>query len=151
MAASSSTIRIEPGETKSSRPEDMRLMVASGTDGLSHQGELHGEGRALSGRALDANFSGVLLDDAVSDRKPQPGAATVAGLGFVLGGEERIVDAGDVFLRDARAGVGDLYLHVVPVAGCDLECAAGGHGVFGVEEQVEENLLEFAGVAVDGR
>ncbi len=29
--------------------------------------------------------------------------------------------------------------------------AAAGHGVFGVEQQVEKDLLQLAGVAVDGR
>ena len=82
-------------------------MVASGTDSLSDQGELHDERGAAAGRAVDANLAGVLLNDSVGHRESQSGAAAVTGLRLVLGGEERIVDAMNVFLRDAGAGVGD--------------------------------------------
>ena len=52
------------------------------------------------GRALHADLAGMFLDDAVGHRQSQPGSPGVAGLGLVLGGEEWIVDAMDVFLRN---------------------------------------------------
>ena len=33
----------------------------------------------------------------------------------------------------------------------DAQAPAAGHGVLGVQQQVEEDLLQLAGVAVDGR
>src|SRR5271157_1829073 len=107
MAASSSTIRIDPSEENSSRPGTVRLRAVSGIDCLPHQGEFHDEGGAHPGLAVHADFSGVLLNDAVGHGKTQPGAAAVAGLGLrlVLGSEKWIVDAMNVFLRNARAGV----------------------------------------------
>ena len=57
--------------------------------------------------ALDMNFAGVFLNDAVGDQRPRPGAAPVTGLGGGLGSKEGIVDALEVLGRDAAAGVGD--------------------------------------------
>ena len=53
----------------------------------------------------------MLLDDAVSDGQAQARAALLALLRSGLGGEERIVDALNVFLRDSAAGVGDAHAH----------------------------------------
>ena len=33
----------------------------------------------------------------------------------------------------------------------DAQAPAAGHGFFGVQQQVEKDLLQFAGIAVDGR
>ena len=33
----------------------------------------------------------------------------------------------------------------------DAQAAAAGHGFLGVQQQIEEDLLQLAGVAVDGR
>ena len=106
--------------------------------------------------ALDMNLAGMLLDDAVGDGKTQAGAAAVAGFGHGLGGEKRIVDALEVLGSDAGAGVGDQGRDV---AECPFELrfggypqpAAVGHGFFGVEQQIEKDLLQLAGVAVDRR
>src|SRR5271169_4448724 len=151
MAASSSMISTEPIELVSSRPVAVRLMVASGIDDLSYHREFHGERCALSRRTLYVDLSGVFLNDAVGYRQPQAGAAGMAGLGFGLGGEKRIVDAMNVFLRDAAAGVRHRDADVVPVARGDGERASRGHGVFRVEEQVQEDLLQLSGVAEDRR
>src|SRR5208282_913190 len=108
-------IRTEPSEENSARAGAIRLMAVSGIDRLPHQGEFHREGSALAGLAVHTDLPGVLLNDAVGHGKPQPGATTVAGfrLGLVLGGEKRIVDAVNMFLRDARTGVGNYHLHLV--------------------------------------
>src|SRR5271157_6053844 len=116
MAASSSMISTEPRAPVCSRPVSMRLIMASGIDDLPHHGEFHGERRAVARRALDVDLAGVFLNDAVGHRQPQPGTAGIAGLGLRLGGEERVVDAMNVFLRDAAARVRYGHAHVVPVA-----------------------------------
>ena len=71
--------------------------------------------------------------------------------GHVLGGEKRIVDALQVLGRDAGAGIGDDGLNVAVDQRSDAQTPAAGHGIFGVQQQVEKDLLQFAGVAVDGR
>ena len=70
---------------------------------------------------------------------------------MVLGGEEGIVDALEMLGRNAGAGVGNHRLHVAIDERGHAQAAAAGHGVFGVEQQVEKDLLQLAGVAVDGR
>ena len=104
---------------------------------------------ACADRAFDMDFAGVLLNDAVADREAEAGAAFVAGQG--LGGEERIVDALEMLGSDAGTGVGDKGFDVAVDQSNDAQAPASGHGVFGVQEQVEEDLLQLAGVAVDGR
>ena len=53
--------------------------------------------------------------------------------------------------RNAGAGVGNDGLHVAVEQRGHAHAPAAGHGFFGVEKQVQEDLLQFAGVAVDGR
>src|SRR5579875_174056 len=151
MAASSSTINTEPTEAGLSPPSSLRLATTSSTDCLSDQRKFHDEGGAAAGGAVHADFAGVLLDDAIGDGKTQPGAAAVAGCRLAFGGEERIVDTMDVLLGNAAAGVRNPHLHVMTVVGADGQRAAARHGVLGVQEQVQEHLLQLAGVAVDCR
>src|SRR5215469_3616897 len=147
MAASSSMMSTVPMENDSSRPAAYRLIIASGIDDLSDHGEFHGEGCAVAGRAVDVDLAGMLLNDAVGHGKTQTGATAVSALGLALRGEERIIDAVDVLLRNAAARIRDDDTHIVTVAGGDSQRSAGRHGVFCVEEQVQENLLQLAGVA----
>ena len=53
------------------------------------------------GRLSTADFAGVFLNNSVGHRQPKSGALALAFLRAVLGGEEWIVDALDMFLRDA--------------------------------------------------
>src|SRR2546426_10294626 len=64
-------------------------------------GESDAEGGAAAGGAFDADVAGGFLNDAVRDGQAQAGAAPDA-----FGGVERVVDLGNVFRRDADAGVG---------------------------------------------
>ncbi len=73
------------------------------------------------------------------------------GLGRGLGGEERIVDALQMLGRDARAGVGDHGFDVAVDQRGHAQPAAARHGFLGVQQQVEKDLLQLAGVAVNGR
>src|SRR5579871_496559 len=72
---------------------------------LPQQGELKVECCAGPRSAFNLNLAGMLLDNAVRDRQAQPCPATLTGLGHVLGGEKRIVDALQMLRCDARAGV----------------------------------------------
>ena len=74
------------------------------------------KGCAGADRALDMNFSGMFLDDAVGDRQTESRAAPIAWRGRRLGGKEGIVDPLQVLGSDAGAGVG--------VGRCVVEFAA---------------------------
>src|SRR5260370_11810238 len=73
------------------------------------QWKIQGEGRAFARAALHADVARVFLDDAVSDRKPKTGAAILSFRGRSLSREKWVVDAVNVFLGNARAGVGDAH------------------------------------------
>ena len=84
----------------------------------------------------------MLLDDAVADGEPQPGP-----LARHLRGEERVVDAAEDLRRDALAVV----LHVqtytqVLLRGANADLAP--QGILGVEQQVEDHLLQLAAIAL---
>ena len=67
-------------------------------------------------RLSTSNLAGMLLDDSVGHRQSQS-CAPLPSRGAVLGGEEWIVDALNVFLRDAAAGVGNDHSHAIAVGG----------------------------------
>src|ERR1700730_659808 len=102
----------------------------------------------------------ALLDDAVDGGEAEAGSR--AGL---LGGEERFEDAGLGGGFHTVAGVGNGDDHVVStldrrmemgvlavdekILRIDGELAAERHGVAGVDGEIEEDLLELAGVGFD--
>ena len=59
------------------------------------------ERSAFAGRGAYINLSGMFLDDAVTYRETETGAAATG-----LGGKERVKDAMDVFARYAGARIG---------------------------------------------
>src|SRR5712692_2044559 len=110
------------------------------------------ERRALTGSASHLQRPAVRLHDAV--RHPQ----AEAGALLHLRREERLEDARDRFFAHSRASVADVDAHDVgrirlqlASAGVrrDDEPSARGHGLGGVEEQVEEDLLQLIGRCVD--
>src|SRR5215471_1343393 len=117
------------------RPE---MTAASDIDSLPHQREVEIESCALLGRALDANLASVLLNDAVGDGKPQPGAPALAILRRSLGGEKRVVNALNVLLRNAFSGIGNHHAHTTAVRSGDSQRASVRHGIFGVQKQIQE-------------
>src|ERR1022692_1117691 len=130
----------------------MRPTASSGIDRLSQHGKLHDECRALTGRAGHTDLAGMFLDDAVGHRQPQTCATAVSRLGlFALGGEEWIIDAMDMLLRDSCARIRHFHLHVMAIGGADHQRAARGHCVFGIQEQIEKNLLQLSRVPVNRR
>src|SRR5262249_36312347 len=89
----------------------------------------------------------MLLNDTVGDRKPQTGA-----LARGLGSEEGIVDAVQILGCDTVSRVGNLNPRTEPIGpGADFQSSAAAHGVARVEEEIQEYLLQFAGVAIDRR
>ena len=105
---------------------------------------------------MDEHVSVTLLDDAVNSRKSQAGAFPL-----FLGGKEGLKDAGLGFLVHAVAGIGDrdhgitsgldetVFAEVRAhrnVGALHGKLAAFGHGIFGVDHQVHDDLLELAGV-----
>ena len=110
--------------------------------------------------AVGEDVAAGLLDDAVDGGQAEPGA-----LADLLGGEERLEDAADHVGRDADAGVlhldqqvfagGDAELGELQafalgdVAGADGEGAAVGHGIPGVDGQVDDDVLELGLVGLD--
>jgi len=108
----------------------------------------------------------VLLDDFVGDEQAQ-----AAALAHGLGGEEGIEYPGQQFCRDTRAGVRQDQVDnrragtalaqvggkaVVPIAGVggaggNREHAGLPHGVVGVDDEVEQHLLQAWPVAPHGQ
>src|SRR3984885_11956885 len=74
-------------------------------------GELQLEGSAYAGFALHMNLACVLLHNPVAHRQPESCALMLALLRFGLGRKERIVDAVEMFLFDAAAGVLNSHKH----------------------------------------
>src|SRR5580700_1425133 len=104
---------------------------------LPDRGKLHMERSAFAGSRADVDLAGMLLDDAVADREAQAGAAAA---GFR--GEKGIENAVNVFARNPRTGVDNFNLHAAVVgARAHFEQAAAGHGVAGVQEEIEKDLL----------
>src|ERR1700755_2429731 len=124
--------------------------VARGLQSRARGGgrESYAEDRASARRALDGDVAGVLLHDAVRDREGEPSPAPHA-----LRREERVVDARDVLGRDADAGVADFDVDGVALVGGGAEryAAAVGDGVARGQEQVREDLLKLARVALTAR
>src|SRR5262249_12437374 len=151
IAASSSIINTEPGDAKSSRPAKSRLIAASSTDCLPDHGEFHDERRPAARRAVNPDFPRVFLNDSVGDGKSQARPAASARFRLALSGEEGVINTMDVFLRDATSGICDLDLDVMAIQCADGQSAAARHGILGVKEQVQEDLLQLAGVPMDRR
>src|SRR5258708_20097733 len=109
-----------------------------------------------SGLAFGEHVSIALLDDAVNGREAEAGAFSL-----FLGGKERHKDEGMSFLVHDVGGIGHRNYGIA--SGLDEtvlakvlahgnvgtfhgELATFGHGVFGVDDQVHDDLLELAGV-----
>jgi hypothetical protein len=106
---------------------------------------------------LHEDVASALLDDAVDGGESEAGA-----FAFFFGGEERFEDAGLGFAVHALAVVADGNHYVGAVfdesvfgavgiveddaGGANGDFAAAGHGVFGVDHQIHDDLLELAGI-----
>src|SRR5437762_5482805 len=148
MDSSSSTMRIEAGAPGIAARGFLANITASDMHSLScsHHGKFQMEGCAFARPALHTNLPGMFLNDAVSDRESEARAALRSRAIGRFCGEKGIVNALDVFLRNAAAGIGNHDVHAAAVGSAHGEGSALRHGVFGVEEQIQEYLLQLAGV-----
>src|SRR3954451_22214530 len=118
---------------------------------MSGLGEDDAEGGAAADGAGDFDAALVVFDDFLADGEAEAGALGFALLGGALGGEEGLEDLGEELFGDAGAGVDHLEAGFLGLAaergGLDREGAAlAEHGVAGVDQEVEEHLLELYGV-----
>ena len=116
-------------------------------------GQLESEHGAVR-HALGGEPPAVLLDDAVRYREPEPRA-----LPHLLRREEGLEDARHDLGRDAGAVVLELDHHrrstvLFSFAGAHADgiaLAAGQDGVLGIEQKVQEHLLQLVHVTLGGR
>src|SRR5438094_1556360 len=105
------------------------------------------KGGSLCRTAFDPDLSLVILDDAIADRKPEPGS-----LPDRLRREEGFEDLGLDLFGDPGSRVADLHLDPVPLgqARGDLDRAGLAlHGLLRVDQEIHQDLLELIGVAED--
>ena len=120
--------------------------------GLAADGELHDERGTAVPRRVHADRPTVLLRDGVRDRQPQ--TRTRADL---LRREKRVENLALDIRGHARAVVAHLERHgvvpgVVPCADSERAAVVGGaHGLLGVDDQVQQHLLDLMGVGEDLR
>ena len=89
----------------------------------------------------------MVLDDAVADREAQAGP-----LGRPLGAEERVEDLVLHLGLDAAPGIGEDHPdRAVGLSDGDVEASAVRHGVAGVQDQVQEHLLDLVRVDLERR
>jgi hypothetical protein len=124
-------------------------------------GEIDLEGGAFLEAAGNLDPTLMLLDNALDGGQPQAGAAPP-----FLGGEKRLENAAQIFRGDAGPGIaegeadelawGGLGMEAglgrvnMDGGGADQELAAFGHGVAGVDGQVDQNLLQHPRIGLDG-
>src|SRR5580693_768853 len=129
-----------------------------GFQGIFNPRQIDPEGRALPRFALNQDIAATLLDDAVHGRKSQSSTFS-----FLLGGEKWLEDAQLGFFVHALAGISyrehDVKTRVnVGVFAANVLMVQSGvgalnsdfstirHGVFGIDHQIHEDLLDLAGI-----
>jgi hypothetical protein len=129
-------------------------------DRLLDAGQEDPESRASADLALAPDVSSALLDDAVARREPEPGS-----LPALLRREERLEKPRLDLLGDPDARVADCHADVrtglsghvragkrlvqVGVGGLDRKDSAGRHRVAGVQDEIQDGLLDLPGVGLD--
>src|SRR5262245_59393887 len=119
-------------------------------------GQVKNKRRAFSRFRFETGLASVFFDDAAVD----DGQALARAFAYGFGGEERFKNARAVRFRNARARVAHADFGVItlpPGAHGDLAFAARilfddvADGVGGIDDQIEDDLVEFAEEAGDGR
>ena len=129
---------------------------------IPHRRQVNLEGGSLAGPAGDLDKAAALFDDAIDRGEPQSGAAA-----HILGGKERFKNVIQSLVVHAQAVIGNPHedigagdeVRLFPGIGLiksdigsgDDEFAALGHGVPGVDRQVQDDLFHLAGVSLDDR
>src|SRR5512139_850350 len=109
---------------------------------LSDSLEPEAEGRAFAHRAFNLDGGLVLLQELARDRQTQAGS-----LRFVS--KKWIEDLIDVLRGNAHPRVRYLQIHalLLGITACgDREIPAVGHGLHGVDHQVDQNLGDLGGI-----
>ena len=114
-------------------------------------GQQQREGGALAGNALDRNLAAVIAHDAVADAETKAGA-----FADIAGREERVENAGQIGGLDAVPGVGDEQFDrrrglVVARSYPQPFWRAAAHRLLGIEQQIQQRLLDLAAVRHDRR
>ena len=119
-------------------------------------GQIQADRGALARLGEDPDRSSRLPREAVDHRQPQP-----CSMAHRLGGVERLEGARNGLLRHAGARIGDAQRHIaarrkIPLPGCrlfklDIGCpdgqpAAFGHGIAGVDAQVQDGVLQLRSI-----
>src|SRR6266852_3218073 len=100
------------------------------------------EGSASAEFRLDRNEALVTFDDAVTDRQPKTSPV------YALGGIERFEHALAYFFLHAGSGVSKTQPQSIAVAvTANVETAALGHGVHGVDDQIHKYLTQLRGIS----
>src|SRR5215472_11515491 len=124
----------------------------TGVDLSSGKRQLSNECSASTGFALRPDDSAVLLNDAVADREAKTGA-----LAYLFCGEEGVENLSQVLGRYPRSIIG--YTNDYPPAarfdlGFQCQCpllTAGADGLLGIDNNIQEDLLELVLIHVDSR
>ena len=136
------------------RPQDVPLIV--NYENLGHglslrgNGHPHGKGGALFCRRFQDQSAAMAGHDLRGNAQAQSRA-------FFLGGEERLEDPALNILGHAGTRVANPHDHHGPAVGIllgigsDADLASAGHGIRGVAEQIQQDLLELGRVGHDGR
>src|SRR5579863_645453 len=145
-------INTEPAAGTDLSPELCRtITAASDIDSLPGQREIEVERSAFAMPALHSNLSRVLLNDAVGYGQAQARTSRLPLTRSGLRSKERVVDSVDVLLCNARARIRNHHANAVAIHGCNAQRPAIAHCVFGIQEQVQEHLLQTPRVPVDQR
>ena len=123
-------------------------------------GEIDLEGGAQAQLAFHFHPAVVLFDNAKNCRQAEAGA-----FADVFGGEEGLEDVGEVFRRNAGAGIrnadpGKLSNAIFPIGlasgaiefnllSGDAQATAERHGIAGIDGQVHDHLVYHAGIGQD--
>jgi len=143
------------GRAQGGRLRRLHHLFAASRDfraGFRRLAKQQADRRALAGRAPDARRAAGLARHAVDHRQAQAGA-----LADLLGGEEGLERALGDFGGHAEAGVADGQLDIVAVRdlgvvlhlhrpGREGQHSAFGHGVAGIDREIEDCDLELGRV-----
>ncbi len=109
------------------------------------------EGRTAANFTFNNNLARVLLDDAVRDGQAQPGTAPLAFLRSTLGSEKWIINTLHIFRRNSHAAICNRDGYVSIALGPDQQTSSSRHRIACIQEEIQEDLLQFAGIPHDGR
>src|SRR5580693_4401918 len=127
ISASSSITRIEP----------------LGMNCVPHGRKFNMEGSTSPGGGAHIDLAGMFFDDTITHGQTK---ASAAATGF--GREKRVKNLMDVVAGNPVARVRHFDFHAsVMSAGADFQDSARGHGIARVQEEIQENLLQFVGGA----